>query len=102
MPERVILFIDAQNVYRTARDCFPIDTLPPHVAGQFSPIAVGNLICNRPPPGFTRVLSEVRIYTGRPESTKQPKAYAAHMRQCAAWEKAGAVVIPRTLRYPPN
>ncbi len=101
MPDRVIVYIDAQNVYRGARECFGSGAGAPHVAGQFDPLAVGNLICSRPPPGTTRALSEVRIYTGRPESGKQPKAYAAHMRQCSAWEPAGAIVIPRTLRYPP-
>ncbi len=101
MPDRVVLYIDAQNVYRCARDWFaPIAGSPAHVHGQVDPIAVGNLICGRSPNGLSRALAEVRIYTGRPESSKQPKAYAAHMRQCAAWEKAGAVVMARTLRYP--
>lgn len=101
MPDRVILYVDAQNVYRGARDCFGTGASAPHVAGQVDPIALGALICSRPPPGMMRSLSEVRVYTGRPESGKQPRAYAAHMRQCAAWQRAGAVVIPRTLRYPP-
>lgn len=98
--DKVIIYVDAQNSYRCARDAFaPISGEASHVHGQFDPIAVGNLICGRPPPGSSRVLSEVRIYTGRPESSKQPRAYAAHMRQCAAWEKLGAIVVPRTLRY---
>lgn len=101
MPDRVILFIAAQNVYRSARDCFPRGTGPAHVHGQIDPIAAGRLIRGRPPAGNTRVLSEVRIYTGRPESGKQPKAYSAHMRQCATWERAGITVVARALRYPP-
>ncbi len=101
MPERVVLFIDAQNVYRGARECFGTVVAPQHVAGQIDPRAVGNLICSRPPPGTSRALREVRIYTGRPEAGKQPRQYAAHMRQCEAWERAGAVVIHRSLRYPP-
>lgn len=28
------------------------------------------------------------------------RTYAAHMRQCHAWEQSGAVVITRPLRYP--
>lgn len=101
--DRTVLFVDAQNVYRSAREIFPArKDEPRHVHGQVDPLALGNLICSRPPPGATRVLSEVRVYTGRPESAKQPQAYAAHMRQCSAWEKAGVRVIPRTLRYPPN
>ncbi len=70
--------------------------------GQFNPIALGRLICGRAPAGTVRTLSEVRIYTGRPESGQQPKPYAAHMRQCAAWERAGATVVARALRYPPS
>lgn len=111
MADRVILFIDAQNVYRGARAAFfrDVPATPitkgyrfPHPHGQLDPIALGNLICSRPPPGHSRVLHEVRIYTGRPESSKQPKPYGANLRQCAAWEKAGARVIARTLRYPPD
>ncbi|MBA4179784.1 MAG: hypothetical protein C0506_04275 [Anaerolinea sp.] len=101
MPDRVVVFIDSQNTYRGARDCFAPAVGRRHTDGQVDPVSVGSLICSRPPPGGARVLSEVRIYTGRPNSTKQPKAYAAHMRQCAVWERAGAVVIPRALRYPP-
>ncbi|GMV87045.1 MAG: hypothetical protein AMXMBFR80_28980 [Dehalococcoidia bacterium] len=103
MPDRVIVYIDAQNVYRCARDSFsPLRGERPHVHGQVDPLAIGNLICSRPPAGLTRTLSEVRVYTGRPESSKQPRIYAAHMRQCAAWEAAGVKVIARTLLYPTN
>ena len=101
MPDRVVLFIDAQNMYHCARKAFfqPDDHF---CSGQFDPIALGNLIVSRAPAGFERVLHEVRIYTGRPESSKQPRAYGAHMRQCAVWERAGAIIVPRTLRYPPD
>lgn len=103
VPDRVVLYIDAQNVYRCARDWFePLPSSPAHVHGQVDPIALGNLICDRAPAGITRTLNEVRIYTGRPESGKQPQQYAAHMRQCSVWEKAGARVFARTLRYPSN
>ena len=101
MADRVILFIDAQNVYRGARETF-CERHAPSRDGQINPLRVGELICSRPPPGHERVLHEVRVYTGRPDSTRQPHAYAAHMRQCAAWERAGVTVIPRSLRYPPN
>ena len=101
MPDRVALFIDAQNVYMGARRSF--HTVPlHHTDGQVDPTAVGQLLCNRPPGGHTRELSEVRIYTGRPDSSRDPRTYGAHMRQCEAWERMGAVVVPRTLRYPPD
>ena len=100
MADRVALFIDAQNVLQAARRCFHDDAATHHTHGQTDPLALGNLICERLPPGLTRTLSEVRIYTGRPDSSKQPKTYGAHMRHCEAWERAGAIVIPRALRYP--
>lgn len=99
MSERLVLFIDAQNVYHSARGAFFPDPTS-HLEGQVDPLRIGQLIASRGPAGSNRVLHEVRIYTGRPESSKQPRAYGAHMKQCAAWERSGCVVIPRTLRYP--
>lgn len=99
MPDRVALFIDAQNVYRGAQHSFHAGPLH-HTDGQIDPVALGDLICSRPPPGYERELSEVRVYTGRPDSTRDPTTYGAHMRQCEAWERAGAIVVPRALRYP--
>lgn len=46
------------------------------------------------------ILTDVRVYTGRPDPTRQSKTYAAHMKQCARWEADGASVIWRSLRYP--
>ena len=83
MPDRVAIYIDAQNVYRGARETFFHP--PTHFTdGQIDPLKVGQLICSRESPGNQRVLHEVRVYTGRPDSTKQPRAYAAHMRQTIA------------------
>ena len=105
MLNRVAVFIDAQNVYRGARDCFAMRQGPPR-DGQFSPMRFANLLCDSrnsyQPASTVRALEQVRIYTGRPHSLKDSQTYAAHMRQCAAWERAGAVVIHRALRYPGN
>ncbi|MBI3961961.1 MAG: NYN domain-containing protein [Deinococcus sp.] len=97
MADRVVLFIDAQNMYQGARRAF-FDRFAHYVQGQFDPQALGRLIVDRGP--TTRVLQQVRVYTGRPEATKEHKSYAAHLRQVAAWKAKGVVVIPRTLRYP--
>src|SRR2546422_3439090 len=99
---RVKVFIDAQNCYRDARRAFfsPADDGP---KGQISPRRFGELIValRNAPPG--RALSQVRVYTGRPNSTRDPKTYGAHMRQCARWSREkDVVVIPRSLRYPRN
>ncbi|GAB3909304.1 NYN domain-containing protein [Microbispora bryophytorum] len=46
-------------------------------------------------------LAQVRVYRGRPDSTKDPKGYGACTRQVAAWEGSDQVVTAlRTLRYP--
>jgi len=102
MPGRLVVFIDAQNMYQGAREAF-FDTSASHTLGQFDPLKLGQLICAKRPFGEEagpRDLKQVRIYMGRPESSKDPKTYGAHMRQCATWEKKGVVVRTRTLRYP--
>ena len=64
-------------------------------------MALGRLIESRGgPEGVTTTLVEVRIYTGRPDSHKDPKTYAAHMKQCEVWQTDGVSVIHRGLRYP--
>lgn len=97
--KQVIVFIDAQNVYKSARDAF-FGKKTPHEYGSIDPIAFARLICSHPAPRHTYKLEQVRIYSGRPDATKQPKAYAAHMRQCSAWRKGGAKISARSLLYP--
>ncbi len=97
--QRVVLFIDYQNIYQCARQILFSD-LEHHIYGQVNPLALGQLICDRPPPGHTRTLSQVRVYTGRPDASKQPQTYAANRKQCSAWEALEAEVIFRPLRYP--
>ena len=101
-PLRLALFIDAQNAYRGARASFF-----PHGGaasnGQFDPVRLGQLLAARGGPGGRNcVLTEARVYTGRPDSRLDHKTYAAHMKQCARWEADGATVIWRPLRYPPR
>ena len=103
MTDRVVLYIDAQNLYKGARESFLADVSDLRPSdGNTSPMAIGELIGSRPPPGFSRTLHEVRVYVGRPDATRNPRGYGANMRQSAAWEKEGATVIARSLRYPPQ
>jgi len=95
--DRVIVFIDAQNVYRGARRAFGSDN-DPRVVGQVDPVKLAQILCDLHPTQ-TRKLVQVRIYTGRPDATKDPRTYGAHMRQSASWEQSGATVIARPLRY---
>lgn len=101
MADRVTVFIDGQNVYNCARAAFFPHARGRHFTdGQFDPMALGRLLASRDTRGFARELNEVRVYTGRPDSAKDPRTYAAHMKQCARWTADGCTVIHRPLRYP--
>lgn len=95
---RVVFFVDYQNCYQDARRAF---YLPPdaRMKGQISPRRYAEVVsAARGRPDWD--LRQVRLYTGRP-SAKDARTYAAHMRQCAAWEKErDVVIVARTLRYP--
>lgn len=99
---RLMLFIDIQNTYRSARRNF-FNNAGPSVNGQFDPAKLGQLIEARGgPAGATCALKEIRAYTGRPDPRKDNKTYAAHMKQCDQWQKSGVTIVHRELRYPPD
>lgn len=96
---RIVVFIDEKNVYKDARRAFFEDyDTSPH--GQFHPGLIANLLASRtkaPDPQ----LAGVRVYTGRPDGSLDPRTYGAHMRQCATWEKDPTITLNwRPLRYP--
>jgi uncharacterized LabA/DUF88 family protein len=95
---RVVVFIDAQNFYHSARRAFFVPN-DPATRGQFHPRALGDLLASR---DADRTLVQVRLYTGRPDAYLQPKSYAANVRQCQRWMAAGCYVFQRPLRYPHN
>jgi uncharacterized LabA/DUF88 family protein len=101
MPKRLALFVDAQNAYMCARDAFFTRDAYPN-AGQFDPMALGRLIAARDRGDGERELSEVRIYTGRPSSQRDPKGYGASRKQAEVWGRNGARVYARILRYDSN
>ena len=98
MSQTVVVFIDAQNMYQGARRAF-FARDDYHIKGQFRPDALGQLLADSGKPSSDRTLKEVRAYSGRPDSTKQPKAHSAHMKQCAGWAANGVTVVTRSLRY---
>ena len=101
-PLRTALFIDAQNAYRRARAALFPNTQDGR-AGQFRPMALGQLIAGRGGPGGAPcTLSEVRIYSGRPDPSLENRVYSAHRKQTGRWTSDGATVITRRLRYPQN
>ncbi|MFA4964398.1 MAG: NYN domain-containing protein [Thermoleophilia bacterium] len=97
---RVIVFLDYQNVYNGAREAFDLRGDPSRY-GQIDALKLAELIVARHPEDSH--VAGVRLYRGRPDSAKQPRAYGANMRQSDALEKRGqglVRVITRTLRYP--
>lgn len=97
MPQRVVVFIDYQNVYRRAREAFGL-TASPHMAGQVYPRRVGLVL--RDMGVGERELVSVRVYRGMPSSKHDPKGYAAADRQVALWRQQALVEpITRPLNY---
>jgi uncharacterized LabA/DUF88 family protein len=47
-------------------------------------------------------LKQVRIYSGIPSATRDPRKYSAYRRQEPHWKKQGVEVVSRPLRYPYN
>lgn len=100
MADRVVVFLDYQNVYMGARDAFHSFGSSPQ-DGQVDPSRLGELLVEKSRPRFDREVTEVRVYRGQPDSAKDPRGYAANDRQCRHWETLPKVkVITRTLRYP--
>jgi uncharacterized LabA/DUF88 family protein len=95
---RIVVFLDWQNVYRGARSAFHNNRGPVQL-GNVHPMRLGERLAQA---RSGRELTEVRVYRGQPDSTKDPKSYGANRRQQAAWERTGAKVIQRSLRYPMN
>lgn len=70
MTDRVMLFMDYQNTYRTARTLYH-DLTAPARHGQVDPGALGRLLVEQSP--YDRELAGVRIYRGLPSAAKDPK-----------------------------
>jgi uncharacterized LabA/DUF88 family protein len=82
--DRVVVFVDWQNAYNRARDCFH----GPNEAqwcGQVNPMQLGQCLTRKRP---DRDLQQVRVYRGIPTPEKDPKGHAASRRQVAAWMKS--------------
>lgn len=97
MSDRVMVFVDYQNVYRQARRAFGLDN-DHHVHGQILPLRLGLVLRDM---GIgERNLTEVRVYRGMPSPKWDPKGSGAADRQIALWRQNGPVkVITRPLNY---
>ena len=101
MARQVVVFVDYQNTYMSARRAFDFNP-DDHWEGQVHPRTLGELICKRYADSSAE-LKEVRIYRGMPSNRKDPKGYAAAQRQLSVWSKTNLVhVTTRLLRYPEN
>lgn len=94
----VIVFIDYQNMYKSAREAFGWKFDAGHY-GTLKPLSLGRWLT-----GTDRDLVGVRVYTGVPAQEQKKRDYEIMQRRMAAWKNAdpGIVTVhPRTLRYPP-
>jgi len=99
--QRVVVFLDYQNVYHRGRDAFCARDAAAR-EGQVDPLALGHLLAGRVPDGR---LAGARVYRGRPSQRRDARSYAAHQRQTARQVSRGdglVRVISRDLRYPPD
>ncbi len=99
---RVAVFIDWQNVYKTARDAFGLHALP-NEHGNFSPFKLSRILAAGNGRGTAAELVRVEIHRGLPNSSKDPTGFGANRRQATAWKREGGdIVVPRLrpLRYP--
>lgn len=94
---RTVVFIDYQNMYRSARDTFGW-TSESGRFGNFRPYGLGRQMVRE----TDRVLTQVRVYTGIHTPVRNPALYAMMQRRMSAWvaERPDRVdVFPRPLRY---
>jgi uncharacterized LabA/DUF88 family protein len=102
MPERVVVFLDWQNVYKSAREAFHIPATSPSDCGQVDPLALAELVAKQIPDGE---LKQVRLYRGIPSNAQDPKGYGAVRKHTAAWKKkdpSRLQVYHRPLQYLPG
>lgn len=98
MAPRVVVFLDYQNAYFSAREVFrPTGVLPEQYL--IDPAKLARLLVRKRTMGG--LLQQVRVYRGRPEPRREARLTAATDRQAAAWGADPRVkVIRRTLWYP--
>ena len=85
--DRVVVFLDYQNVYMGARACFH-SRIEPHWCGQIDPLKLGlHLAADSP---FDREHVGVRAYRGLPDGTFDPKGFGACTRCPGSFRSAGS------------
>ena len=98
MAARVVVFLDWQNVYNSAREAF-CTWRAPHWQGQVDPVVLAQHLAQDSP--VDRELHQVRIYRGQPDGKLDSRGYGASRRQHAVWQQSPLVtLVTRPLRYP--
>lgn len=94
MAQRVAVFVDYQNVYKRARQCF-CNRDAPHMQGQVDLLRLGMRLAR----GGDRKLTSLRVYRGMPSSKHDEKGFAACQRQVAHWQQQKITAVTRPLNY---
>lgn len=101
---RLVVFMDWQNVYKRARECFYGQDDPDFTHGQVWPHSLAQLLCDRVSDhGDTDFeVAEIRVYRGAPKNDEDPKGYSAFQRQTSRWVSHNnrVTLIKRDLVYP--
>lgn len=96
--DRVVVFVDYQNLHGWAKRCFLPRGCHP-ADGHVDPLRLSEHLVGRRKNRST--LQQVRIYRGVPVPDHEPKSAAANERQAAAWSRSPLVDLHRRpLRYP--
>ena len=99
--DRVVVFIDYQNVYHRARASFFEGADPPVQVGHVHPLRVGELLCDlgrSEDPG--RVLAGLRVYRATPDVRSGADLERAAKIQMARWATTeGVKVCERPMDY---
>ena len=94
LKDRVVIFIDYQNVYKVAQNYFGYQT---GAQLNVSKLALNLMRHN----SENRHLKQIRIYSGMPSKKKQSNAYSSFRRKMRYWQLDPLVrVITRPLSYP--
>jgi uncharacterized LabA/DUF88 family protein len=94
---RTVVFVDYQNMYRSAREAFSWEDDAGHF-GNFRPYGMGRRMVRE----GNRRLEQVRVYTGIHTPLRNPVQHGHMQRRMSAWiaESPEKVeVFPRPLRY---
>ena len=97
---RLVVFIDYQNMYRSAREAFGWLAEGGHF-GSFRPYGLGRQLVR----DESRVLSQVRVYTGIHTPYRNPAQHGQMQRRMLSWVATApekVQVFPRMLRYDAN